>query len=122
MARHGTLYTKWIQSNEWQQGLRLQVLREQNGLCAWCKNKGYIVTATVVHHIVEVESGKTEAEQHRLMFARSNCVGLCQQCHNSYHNEQRYHSSDKVRERQKERQAAWIDSLSKRFKGPTRTP
>lgn len=118
MARHGTLYTKWIQSKEWQQGLRLQVLREQNGLCAWCKAKGYIVPATVVHHIVEVESGKTESEQRRLMFSRSNCVGLCSQCHSDYHNAQRYHSSDKVLERQQERRDAWADAMAKRFKGP----
>ena len=98
--------------------MRLQVLREQQGLCAWCKEKGRVVTATVVHHLVEVESGKTEAEQRRLMFARSNCVGLCRQCHADYHKAQRYHDSDKVRERQQERHDAWADAMSRRFKGP----
>lgn len=119
MARHGTLYTKWIQSREWYAGLRVQVLREQHGLCAWCKAKGYIVPATVVHHMIEVESGKTEADQRRLMFSRSNCVGLCKQCHNTYHQSQGYHSTEAVRQRQTERHEAWQDQMTKRFKGPS---
>ncbi|MBQ1797241.1 MAG: HNH endonuclease [Prevotella sp.] len=119
MAKHGTLYTKWIQSREWYAGLRIQVLREQQGLCAWCKAKGYIVPATVVHHMIEVESGKTEAEQRRLMFSRSNCVGLCRECHNEYHKQQGYHSTEAVRQRQTERHEAWQDAMEKRFKGPS---
>lgn len=119
MAKHGTLYTKWIQSREWYAGLRIQVLREQHGLCAWCKAKGYIVPATVVHHMIEVESGKTEAEQRRLMFSRSNCVGLCRECHNAYHQQQGYHSTEAVRQRQSERHEAWQDAMEKRFKGPS---
>ena len=116
MARHGTLYTKMINTREWRD-LRAQVLREQRGLCAWCKAKGYIVPATVVHHMIEVESGKTEAEQRRLMFSRSNCVGLCKQCHNTYHQSQGYHSTQKVIERQQERQAAWQSQMVNRFRG-----
>lgn len=119
MARHGKWYDKWIQSREWSQGLRIQVLREQQGLCAWCKAKGYIVPATVVHHMIEVESGKTEEEQRRLMFSRSNCVGLCKQCHNTYHQSQGYHSTQKVIERQQERQAAWQSQMVNRFRGPS---
>lgn len=116
MSRHGTNYNKWIQSKEWYAGLRVQVLRDQQGLCAWCKAKGYIVPATVVHHIIEVESGKTEAEQHELMFKRSNCVGLCRKCHSDYHQQKRYHSSEVVRQRQAERHEEWIDSMINRFK------
>lgn len=118
MSRHGTLYTKWIQSKDWYAGLRLRVLRDQRGLCAWCKAKGYIVPATVVHHLVEVESGTTESEQKRLMFSRSNCVGLCRKCHSDYHNGHGYHSSNAVKQRQQERQAAWKNSMLNRFKDP----
>ena len=114
MARHGILYTKLINTREWRD-LRAQVLREQRGLCAWCKAKGYIVPATVVHHMIEVESGKTEAEQRRLMFSRSNCVGLCKQCHNTYHQSQGYHSTEAVLQRQTERHEAWKDAMEKRF-------
>ena len=118
MAKHGTLYTNMINTREWRE-LRAQVLREQKGLCAWCKAKGYIVPATVVHHMIEVESGKTEAEQRELMFRRSNCVGLCKQCHNTYHQSQGYHSTQKVIERQQERQASWQSQMVNRFRGPS---
>ena len=39
MARHGKYYDEMIQSKEWRE-LRVRVLREQNGLCAWCLKKG----------------------------------------------------------------------------------
>lgn len=119
MSRHGTLYNHLINSKEWRE-LREQVLREQNGLCKWCLDRhGWVVPAEVVHHIIEVESGKTEAEQRRLMFSRSNVVAICKQCHSAYHNGQGYHSTAKVIERQQERQASWEDQMMKRFKGPS---
>ena len=112
--RHGSLYTKLIQSKEWRE-LRAQVLREQP-LCQWCKAKGYIVAARECHHLVEVESGKTEADVRRLMFSRSNVVTLCHECHTNYHKSQGYHSSQAVRARQEERHEAWVDAMAKRFK------
>ena len=119
MSRHGTLYNHWINSREWRM-LRDQVKREQRGLCKWCFDRhGWVVPAEVVHHMIEVESGKTEAEQRRLMFSRSNCVGLCRQCHNEYHKSQGYHSTEAVRQRQTERHEAWQDAMEKRFKGPS---
>ena len=119
MARHGTLYNRWIQSKAWGE-LRVQVIREQQGWCAWCRAKhDWLVPVEVVHHQVEVESGKTIEEQRRLMFSRSNCVGLCRECHNAYHQQQGYHSSEAVRQRQTERHEAWQDAMEKRFKGPS---
>lgn len=114
--RHGSLYTKLINSKEWRE-LRVQVLREQP-LCQWCKAKGYIVAARECHHLVEVESGKTEADVRRLMFSRSNVVALCHECHANYHKSQGYHSTEAVRQRQTERHEAWQDAMEKRFKGP----
>lgn len=113
--RHGSLYSKLIQSKEWRQ-LRAQVLSEQP-LCQWCKAKGYYEPAQVVHHLVEVETGRTVAAQRELMFKRSNCIGLCKRCHSAYHNGQGYHSTEKVKERQQQRQEAWIDQMKLRFKG-----
>ena len=62
-------------------------------------------------------SDATEADVERLMFARTNVVALCHECHASYHKEQRYHSTEKVKERQQQRQEAWIDQMKSRFKG-----
>ena len=50
------------------------------------------------------------------MFSRSNVVALCHECHADYHKQQRYHSSDVVRQRQAERLDAWKDSMENRFK------
>lgn len=114
--RHGSYYIKMIRTKAWRE-LKAQVMAEQKWLCKWCMDRhGWVVPAEVVHHIVEVESGKTEAEQRRLMFSRSNLVGICKHCHSEYHNAQRYHSTEKVIERQQERQAAWVDAMEKRFK------
>ena len=115
MARHGKYYDEMIGSKEWRE-LRVRVLREQNGLCAWCLKKGYVVPAEVVHHLVEVETGRTQEEQRRLMFARSNVVGICRRCHSDHHNQQGYHSTAKVKQRQAERKATWLDDMAKRFK------
>ena len=112
--RHGSLYTKLIQSKEWR-ALRVQVLGE-HPLCQWCEAKGYVVPAREVHHLVEAESGKTEADVRRLMFARNNVVALCHECHANYHKAQRYHSTEKVKQRQQERQEAWQDAMVQRFK------
>lgn len=114
MSRHGKFYDKMIQSREWRE-LRVEVLRE-HPLCQWCEQKGYVVPATECHHLREVEKGKTEAEQRELMFSRSNVVALCHRCHADYHNQQRYHSTEAVRQRQAERKAAWLDEMENRFK------
>lgn len=113
--RHGALYTRLIQSKEWRE-LRAQVMTEQKGLCRWCYEKGYIVPATEVHHIIECESGKTDADVRRLMFSRSNVVALCHKCHSDYHKAQRYHSTEVVKQRQAERFNQWKDEMSNRFK------
>ena len=113
MARHGTLYNRLIQSREWRE-LRAQVLRE-HPLCQWCEAKNFVVASREVHHLVEVESGKTEEDVRRLMFARTNVVALCHRCHAEYHKEQRYHSSEVVRQRQEERLSQWRDEMTKRF-------
>ena len=111
--RHGTLYTKLIQSKEWRE-LRIQVLREQP-LCQWCKAKGIITSARELHHLTEAESGRSEQEVRDLMFRRSNIVALCHRCHADYHMSQRYHSTDKVLQRQQERMEQWKDEMEKRF-------
>jgi 5-methylcytosine-specific restriction endonuclease McrA len=53
------------------QALRLQVLAEQGGLCAWCKR----VWGTDLHHL--------DHDSHNQ--ARSNLVVICERCHQDYH-------------------------------------
>ena len=110
---HGRIYKKLMNSREWRE-LRITMLRD-HPLCQWCEAKGYVVPARELHHIVEVESGRTEQAMRELCFRRSNIVALCHQCHADHHKALRYHSTEKIRERNEQRQAAWADSLTKRF-------
>lgn len=116
MSRHSTLYKRLIQSKQWRE-LRVEVLREQP-LCEWCKAKGYVVAAREVHHLIEAETGRTEQEVRNLMFQRGNLVALCHDCHANYHKSQRYHSTEKVLERQAERMEQWKDEMQRRFGTP----
>lgn len=72
---NGNLYNdrRWRGVN----GLRRQVLREQRYLCAECEKQGRTTIATEVHHLQD------HCGNERLMFARSNLVGLCKPCHSA---------------------------------------
>ena len=48
-------------------------------LCAKCKAKGLIVTATQVHHKIPIEKDKGKALDY------NNLVPLCDSCHNEAH-------------------------------------
>lgn len=110
---HGKLYVKLMNSKEWRH-LRWQVLSEQP-LCERCKAEGYVVAARCVHHIIPVESGRTEAECRDLAFRRSNCQALCYQCHADIHKAEGSWTKDKRQERNDQRLAQWADRMSNRF-------
>ncbi len=84
----------------------------------------------IVHHVVEVETGRTEAEQRSLAYAEStyltdsaggivydpaphrlsgNLATLCTKCHNKLHADKKSHSKQAHKERQEARLAAWIE-------------
>ena len=50
------------------------------------------------HHIVPVESAKTEQEMERLAYDPNNCRLLCVPCHIKTHQEMRSHTKEKVKE------------------------
>ena len=110
---HGKLYVSLMNSKEWRR-LRWQVLSEQP-LCERCKAEGFIVPARCVHHIIPIESGRTEAECRDLAFRRSNCQALCYQCHADIHKAEGSWTKAKRQERNVQRLSQWADRLSKRF-------
>lgn len=113
MARHNSTYTKLISSGEWK---RFAIaFKSAHPLCQWCLNKGRAVPARAVHHIVECETAKTEAEMRALMFNPGNCVALCYKCHSDYHNGKGYHKAEHLEERQQQRHEQWKDALIKSF-------
>lgn len=68
----------FYRSKEWRR-LRLVALSRDNYLCVWCKEKGILNKADVVHHIVET------TEDWSLRLTLDNLVSLCHGCHNAHH-------------------------------------
>ena len=95
------LYNRLMNSKEWRE-LRSRKLRE-NPLCEFHEREGLQVKATCVHHIKEVESGRTFEESRSLCFDFGNLVSLCTYCHHKLHNGKGYHTKEARREREKQR-------------------
>lgn len=80
---HSKLYVRLMNSAEWRR-LRARKLQEQP-LCEECLRHGVVRSADCIHHIREVESGRTEQECTRLAFAMTNLMSLCYRCHRAIH-------------------------------------
>ena len=104
---HSKLYVQLMNSREWRE-LREAKLRA-NPLCECCQAQGYVVAARCVHHIVEVESGRTEQECRDLCFQWTNLQALCFRCHSAIHSAAKYHSKDVHQQRSQERLNQWIN-------------
>lgn len=103
---HSKLYIKLMNSARWKK-LRAKVLYEQP-LCQECLKQGHVRAARVVHHLTEVESGRTDAECEHLAFSRSNLQALCFQCHHQIHAEKHSHSKAAHQLRQQQRLEQWV--------------
>ena len=108
---HSRLYKHIMNSRQWKQ-LRLQVLTEQP-LCRMCQEQGKVRAARCVHHIVEVETGRTDAECWEIALNRQNLVALCFECHGIVHREQRSHSKEAHRQRTEQRLEQWKERHTK---------
>lgn len=62
----------------WQK-LRDKALKRDHVECQWCKEKGKVVKATVIHHIKEADKYPD------LFFELPNLVSLCRECHEKHH-------------------------------------
>lgn len=100
------LYTRLMNAREWRD-LRTAKLTE-DPLCEVCRSKGLVVAASVVHHLIEVESGRTEQECRQLAYSWNNLQSLCRECHSQIHQELRSHSREAHRRRSEDRMAQWI--------------
>lgn len=103
---HSRLYVKIMNSKEWRR-VRDQYLSE-HPLCELCKADGYYRVAQCVHHLQEVESGRTEQECWDIATRVANLQALCYEHHGKVHREQRSHSRDAHRQREQERLKQWI--------------
>ena len=98
-------YRQLLNSALWRD-VRAEQIRRQP-LCEQCKSAGRVVAAECVHHIVPVETAKTDADMVRLCFSYGNLQSLCRECHHALHHAERYNSRAAHRQREAERLARW---------------
>lgn len=103
---HSKLYVQLMNSREWRE-LREAKL-QQNPLCERCQAQGYVTAARCVHHLVPVESGRTEDDCRRLAFQFTNLQSLCFQHHAEIHKAEHSHSREAHQKRASDRLAQWI--------------
>ena len=113
MYRHSTTYNRLINSARWR-AIRAQQLAE-HPFCELCAKKGvyYQTGATEVHHIVPIDSARTEEEAERLAYSPSNLSSLCRACHSKLHAAARSHSKEAHQRRAGAELARWIEEAEK---------
>lgn len=102
-------YQKLLNSKRWKE-LRRQYL-QAHPLCERCEAEGYVRSAVDLHHVVPVETGKTQQEMERLAFDIHNLRALCIPCHIATHKEMGKGTKDNRKEREEQRQARWMERI-----------
>ena len=70
-------------SKEWKIVRDAQLNRQP--LCERCLDKGLIVSARCVHHIIPIETATDWSYMCELAYRQSNLMSLCYQCHSDIH-------------------------------------
>jgi 5-methylcytosine-specific restriction endonuclease McrA len=118
---HSKLYIKIMNSKEWK-AMRAQVIAA-HPYCQRCMERGLLTISQCVHHIIPIESGRTEEECRDLAYGKvSNCVALCFQCHADIHKAERSYTKEVIKERSQQRVEAWADALKRRMSGEKKSP
>lgn len=111
--RHSPLYIRIMNSREYKEARAAYL--SKHPLCEICEAKGfYDRRPTQLHHIREVESGRTEAECWQLGISPSNFQALCEDCHNEVHRARHSHSREAHQQREHERAQQWLDRRRKK--------
>ncbi len=131
MANHGIIYTRLMNCTEWRK-IRERQLHKMP-YCEICLSHGVVRQEKTmdVHHVVEVETARTEVEQRALAYAETiyqtdsaggivygangapirlsgNLMTLCPRCHRNLHAEKHSHSRANKKARDNARLSAWI--------------
>lgn len=69
---------KRYKTYKWQK-LREQIILRDNNECQWCKTKGKVGKADVVHHVKDAD------EYPKLFHEPDNLVAVCRDCHERHH-------------------------------------
>ena len=106
MSHRDPRYQKLLNSKRWKE-LRIWKL-ESNPLCERCQEEGFVRSAIDVHHIIPIESAKTQEEMERLAFDPNNLKALCISCHVKTHKEMGKNTKEQVKERANIHLQRWI--------------
>lgn len=98
---HSQLYVRIMNSAKWKEARAIKVSR--NPLCEDCFEKGIYTPVQCIHHLVEIESAKTDIEAWNLATQQNNLRSLCFNCHHKVHAEKRSHSKEAHKQRNSER-------------------
>ena len=91
-------YQKLLNSPRWAE-VKAFVDARAEGLCERCKRDGFITPGKDHHHIIPVESAKTEQEMERLAYDWQNNIELlCVPCHIKTQEEMHSHKKEQVAE------------------------
>ena len=101
-------YQRLLNSKRWAETKRTVWLRA-NGLCEDCLKEGIITPGVDCHHVVPVESSKTEQEMKQLCFNSNNVRLLCVAHHIETHRLMRSATRESHKETEANRLERWID-------------
>ena len=102
---HSRLYQRIMNSRAWKE-LRTGYLRD-HPLCVECQRQGVIRAARCIHHVIPIESAKTDEDAWTLATNRTNLQALCFECHANIHRGERSHSKEAHQQREAERLERW---------------
>ena len=100
-------YIRIMNSKAWRETRAAKL--HANPLCERCKAEGYITSAHCVHHIIPIESGRTDDECMELATRWSNLMALCDRCHAEIHTKEGYHTKEAHQQRNMDRLRQWIE-------------
>jgi len=103
-------YRRFINSARWQHTRNAYLL--DHPLCECCSTEETPVIARCVHHKTPAETARSVREMETLMFATNNLQALCYDCHKQIHYEERSHTKEVVKERERTRVERMIESLT----------
>ena len=115
-------YQRLLNSPRWAEVKRV-VWQRTGGLCERCYQDGieqtgepWLTPGVDCHHIVPVESAKTEQEMERLAYDVSNIRLLCVACHIKTHQEALSHTKEKVQENKARQRRRFMEANDPNWK------
>ena len=111
-------YQRLLNSKQWRE-LRAWKMKQVNGYCEMCMAEGWYdlqAAGVDVHHILPVETAKTEAEMARLCFDPNNLQVLCVKHHIMVHQQMKSHKKEMVAENKQRARQRFMEANDPNYK------